>query len=43
MAYAMVAELFSKWGGQKCASKKLENFVIWIDNCDITSTEIWRH
>jgi len=30
-------------GGHKCTSKKLELFVIWIGNCDITSTEIWCH
>jgi len=24
-------------------SNKLENFLIWTGNCDITSTKIWRH
>ena len=39
-----VTEPFSKWGGHKCTSKKLYNiFAVWIGNCDVTSTEIWRH
>jgi len=32
-----------KVGEHKCTSKKLEKFVIWIGNCVVTSSEIWRH
>jgi len=38
-----VAEPFQS-GGHKYTSKQLqENFAVWIGNCDVTSTEIWRH
>ena len=42
VACAWVAELSSKWGAQVHV-KKLENFCDLNCNCDVTSTEIWRH
>jgi len=34
---------FSKVGGTSARRKTIENFVVWIGNCDVTSIEIWRH
>jgi len=43
VAYAWVAELFSKLEGTSARQKNLKIFVICIGNCDITSTEIGCH
>jgi len=43
VAHAWVAELFSKWGDTSARQKNWKMFVIWIGNCVVTSTEIWRH
>jgi len=41
VAYVWVAELFSNLGGTSELQKNYKDFVIWIGNCDITSTESW--
>jgi len=34
---------FSKVGGTSARQKIYNIFVIWIENCDVTSIEIWCH
>jgi len=32
-----------KVGGTTARQKTIENFVVWIGNCDVTIIETWRH
>jgi len=41
---AMGGGTFFKVGGTNARWKEIiENFVVWIGNCDVTSIKIWRH
>jgi len=38
-AVMSLAEPFWKWGETSARQKTMENFVVWIENCDVTSIE----